>query len=492
MAPFPRGDISTRRTTSSRKLLCALLLLLSFPAFATQDSLPSMAGSGGGLISGQQERAIGEQVMTALRRSAPLLHDPLMMDYLTDVTYRLVPHAELDDRNLTLVILDEPTLNAFAVPGGIIGVNAGLFAYAETEHQFGSVIAHEIAHLSQRHFSRRVEQQRADMPITVAGIVAGILLAAATGSDAGIAAIAGTQAMAIDNMLRYSRFHEQEADRVGIDMMHQAGLDPRGMPGMFEQMQRRTGGNRPPEYLSTHPLTESRVADSRNRAEQLARGDYTESLEYHLMRARVIVRYSDSAANAAERFRRHAENSSGDSQVAARYGLAHALHEDSKPEKAIAIYEDLLKDHEGRITFVVGLASAMADVDRKEDARELLERHLSRNRGNLPLTRTLADILVAMDKPQEAARHYDRLTRQYPADATLWNDLADAQGQARNIVEVHRARGERALLMNDFDGAIRQFRQAMEKTGTDHTRHEMLRQRLGEAQDQASRHRPLR
>ncbi|TVP55560.1 MAG: M48 family peptidase [Halomonadaceae bacterium] len=471
--------------------LLALLLTVSVTVSAT-DGLPSMAGAGGGLVSGQQERAIAEQVMVALRRSAPLLEDPLMLDYLTDVTYRLVPNAELDDRNLTLIILDEPQLNAFAVPGGLIGINAGLFSYAETEHQFASVIAHEIAHLSQRHYSRRMEQQQRDTPFTVAALVAGILLAAATGSDAGIAAIAGTQAIAIDNMLRYSRFHEQEADRVGIEMMHRSGFDPRGMPDMFSQMQ-RSAGSRPPEYLSTHPLTESRVADSRNRAEQLiSDGDENrgENLEYHLMRARVIVRYSDTPANAAERFQRQAQNSSGNARLAARYGVAHALQHSRMHDRAEAIFRELLEESEGRITFVVGLAETLIDQEQLADAQELLEAHVSRNPGNLPLTRTLADTLVKLDKPQQAARHYERLLRDHPQDASLWDALADAQGRARNIVAVHRARGEKAILMGEYQAAIRQFQQAIERTGDDYTSQEILRQRLAQAQEESNRRRP--
>lgn len=484
------GSSLNRLLRRSRPALAGLLFAV--PAFAcASDELPSMAGAGGGLISSQQEQAIAEQVMVALRHRAPLLQDPLMMDYLTDLTYRLVPNAELNDRDLTLVILDEPQINAFAVPGGLIGVNAGLFNHALTEHQFASIVAHEIAHLSQRHYARRLEQQRQDTPLTIAGIVAGILLAAATGSDAGIAAIAGTQAVAIDQMLRYSRFHEQEADRVGIEILHRSGFNPRGMPEMFSQMQNRAR-NRAPEYLSTHPLTESRVADSRNRAEQLAQGDYTQNLEYHLMRARVVVRYSQSTSDAVQRFRNHAQESQGQSRMAALYGQAHALRLDGQPREAESLFRDLLEQSEGRITFVVGLANSLRDQDRNEDARELLEKHVQRNPGNLPLTRTLADTLMALGQPEKAARHYERLLRDHPRDASLWDNLADAQGKARNIVAVHRARGEKALLMGEYDAAIRQLQQALERTGTDTTSHEVIRQRMREMQEKARRNQPGR
>ena len=248
----------------------ALSMAVTSPATRAQSSdLPSIGGSGG-LISGQMEADIGQQVMASIRRSAPQLQDPLVYDYLSAIIYRLVPSAPLDNRDLKLVLIDSPAINAFAVPGGVVGVNGGLFLNAATEQQFASVLAHELAHLSQRHFARRMQQQETSAPLTLAGMIAGIVLSAVTQSDIGIAAIAGTQAMAVQNMLAYSRSHEQEADRVGMDILASAGMDPRGMPEMFEIMMRqnRLQGNRLPEYLSTHPLTQNRVADTRNRAEQ--------------------------------------------------------------------------------------------------------------------------------------------------------------------------------------------------------------------------------
>ena len=199
-------------------------------AQSLDSTLPSIGGAGGGLISERQESDIGRQVMTSIRRSAPQITDALVQDYLNSVIYRLVPSAPLSSSDLTLAIIDSPDINAFAVPGNVVGVNGGLFLNAESEQQFASVLAHELAHLSQRHFARRLEQQETSAPLTIAGMIAGIILSAVTQSDVGIAAIAGTQALAVQNMLAYSRAHEQEADRVGMDILASSGMDPRGMP----------------------------------------------------------------------------------------------------------------------------------------------------------------------------------------------------------------------------------------------------------------------
>ena len=204
LASVPRRRLQNKYT---RGLAAGLVLSLSAltPLYAQDSSLPTLGGVGGGLISDQQEAAIGRQVMQSLRRSAEQINDPLVVDYLASVVYRLVPYAPLENRDLKMVVIDSPAINAFAVPGGIIGVNGGLFLNAETEQQFASVMAHELAHLSQRHFARRMEQQETSAPMTIAGMLAGIILSAVTKSDVGIAAIAGTQALAVQNMLQYSR-----------------------------------------------------------------------------------------------------------------------------------------------------------------------------------------------------------------------------------------------------------------------------------------------
>src|SRR5690606_25881880 len=171
------------------------------------------------------------------------------------------------------VLLDSNQLNAFAAPGGIIGVNGGLFLHAQTEAEYASVLAHELAHLSQRHFARGLEaQQRMALPL-MAALLAGVVAAAAGAGDAGMAAILSAQAAAMQEQRRFSRQNEQEADRIGLINLERAGYDPNAMPRMFERLMRQYRFDRkPPEFLLTHPVSESRVADTRNRAEQMPAG----------------------------------------------------------------------------------------------------------------------------------------------------------------------------------------------------------------------------
>ena len=463
-------------------LACLLLLAPLAHGQSSEAPLPTIGGVGGGLISEQQESDIGRQVMMSIRRSASQIEDPLVYDYLSAVLYRLVPSAPLHSRDLTLVLIDSPAINAFAVPGNIVGVNGGLFLNAESEQQFASVLAHELAHLSQRHFARRMEQQEMSAPLTIAGMVAGIILTAVTQSDIGIAAIAGTQAMAVQNMLAYSRNHEQEADRVGMEILADSGMDPRGMPEMFEIMMRqnRLQGNRVPEYLSTHPLTQSRVADTRSRAEQYPQGQHADSTEYHLIRSRLQVRYSRSAEVAVDTFRSYLEQATPQYKNALRYGLAVALLTNDQPTEAASELRQLLESTPDRITYLVTLAEALMEQGALDDARKLMQSALKRNPGNYPITDTLARIEIEAGNAEKAVDHLRQLTREFPNREYLWLQLAEAEGMARNIVGVHRARAEYDILIGDLEAAVRQLRQAQERLPAGTPARQVVTERLSE------------
>ena len=472
-------------------LTCLLLMAPWAHGQTIEAPLPNIGGAGGGLISEQQESSIGRQVMMSIRRSGKQIEDPLVYDYLQAVAYRLVPSAPLGNRNLTLAPIDSPDMNAFAVPGNIVGVNGGLFLRAKTEQQFASVLAHELAHLSQRHFARRLEQQEKSAPLTIAGMIAGIVLSAVTQSDLGVAAIAGTQAMAVQNTLSYSRSNEQEADRIGLDILAKSGMDPRGMPEMFEIMMRqnRMQGNQVPEWLSTHPLTQSRVSDTRSRAEQYPEGEFADSQEYHLVRFRLQVHYSRSPTIAVETFRNQLQRSSPQYENAMRYGLAVALLSDSQPAKAETELRQLLEEQPERITYLVTLAESLLQQKRAEEARKIMTRALERNPGNYPITAKLATIELESGNAEQAADYLKQLTRQFPDQEHLWLKLAEAQGMARNIVGVHRARAEFDILLGDLESAERQLRQAQEKLSPGTPERQVVTERLSEVSSVLARHR---
>lgn len=492
-ARSPRFQSRSHFGSESRRFLRWLFGLAAVILFATtgwaEDTtrLPELGGSGPALFSSQQEAEIGNQVLQQIRQSGALLNDPLTLDFLHNVLYRLVPYAPLDNRDITTILIDDPSVNAFAVPGGIIGVNGGLFLHAATEQEFGAVLAHELGHLAQHHFERRLERQKQSAPWTLAGIISGFILSAVTHSDAGMAAAAGTEAWSVQNMLHYSRMDEQEADRIGLQIMADAGLNPRAMPRMFEELLResRIQGSQPPEFLMDHPVTESRIADTRNRADQYPRRKYPESLEYQLMRARMVVHFSRSPDAAVKQFQSLLDDADGgnsDEIQSRKYGLAVALIRSEKPQKAIPVLQHLLGSNPDRITYVVTLAEAHLKAGEPAKAQDALMQCLNLNPGNYPVMQALAKADLALEQPDDAARILEHLSQRRPQDASIWQSLAEADGQARDIVGVHRARAEYQFLMGHPDAAVMQLRQALNKVTNNAPLKEIIQQRLNQIQ----------
>ncbi|MGH8483850.1 MAG: M48 family metalloprotease, partial [Pseudomonas sp.] len=340
-----------------RPTLLTLACLMALPGHA--DDLPSLGDASSAIVSPQQEHQLGRAWLSLLRGNVNQLNDPQLKDYVETSVYRLAETSQLQDRRLEFILIDSRELNAFAAPGGIVGVNGGLFLNAQTEGEYASVLAHELAHLSQRHFARGVEaQQRMQLPM-MAALLAGIVAAAAGAGDAGIAAIAGTQAAAIQEQRRFSRQNEQEADRIGILNLEKAGYDPRNMPSMFERLMRQYRYDaKPPEFLLTHPVTESRIADTRNRAEQAPKGGTEDSARYQLIRARVALIYEGTPGLAAKRFR--AQLDEDPKLDSARYGLALALIKGGRLNEARDALKPLLDKAPNDVTY--NLAQIDLDV----------------------------------------------------------------------------------------------------------------------------------
>lgn len=446
----------------SRLTLAAMLALAPLHGPQAQVNLPSLGDSLASTISTQQEHDFGREFLRQIRRETPMLDDPLIEEYIESISYQLAANSELTDLRLDFVLIDSPVLNAFAAPGGIIGVNAGLFQHAQNEGQFASVIAHELAHVSQRHYARSIERQRANALPNLAAMLASVVIAATVGGDAGQAAIMGTQAAAVNSQLRYSRSNEEEADRVGIRTLYNAGFNPHDMAGMFQNMLReKSFSQRPPEFLSTHPLDESRVADTRNRANSMPPVERVQNVEYLLMKRRVEVHYAENYEAIISRLQRDLPQLNGPEADAARYGIALAQLESGQFVSASESLGALLAKEPRRISYVMleaDIARAAKDFD---EALAILEKNLAINPGNHPLTMAYADTLEATGKYAEAARVLERHSAKRPNDMQLWYQLAEVQGLAGNIAKVHQARAEYFLTIGEFTRARDQLNFAL-------------------------------
>ncbi|WP_263141127.1 M48 family metalloprotease [Pseudomonas sp. RIT-PI-AD] len=437
-----------------RPTLLTLACLLASPSMA--DDLPSLGDASSSIVSPEQEHQLGRAWLSILRGEVDQLSDPQLKDYVESSVYALAETSQLQDRRLEFILLNSSQINAFAAPGGIVGVNGGLFLYAQTEAEYAAVLAHELAHVSQRHFARGVEaQQRMQIPL-MAAMLAGIVAAAAGAGDAGIAAIASSQAAAIQEQRRFSRQNEQEADRIGLLNLEKAGYDPRAMPSMFERLMRQYRYDaKPPEFLLTHPVTESRIADTRNRAEQQKPGGKEDSLRYQLMRARVQLFYEETPGIAAKRFRAMLdENPKLD---AARYGLALAKIKAGQLNEAREALQALLEKAPDEIAYNLAQVDLDITANRLPDAQKRSDRLLAMYPNNYPLKQMRTDLLIKQGQPQQAEKNLNELLQSRPHDPDVWYQVAEVRGLAGNTIGLHQARAEYFALVGDYDQAIEQL-----------------------------------
>ncbi len=470
---------------------CLLLITLALPSFAqprdessSQEdyNLPELGDGSSSKFSLEQEHELGRAWLKAFRGRVDTVSDPLMQDYLEDLIYRLARHSALSDKRLELVIVNNRALNAFAVPGGVVGIHNGLLLYAENEAQLAGVLGHELAHLSQRHFVRSLDKQKAGSLSMMAGLLAGIVLAATTGSDAGIAAIATGQAAAMQSQLRFSREHEQEADRIGMQTLSKAGMDPSGIPSMFEIMNRRLrfNSNRPPEFLLTHPLTESRISDSANRARQYPRNVYTDNLNFQLMKKRAEL---SLAGNKRERLNQWLHEQKSQPSEATTYGVVIALMANDEWQQAKEQLSPLLAEDPNRIAYLLAKADILVGQREYTPAIELLRKQLALNPGNNALTMSLADILQRADRAPEAEQLLVEQSKLRPNDPALWYQLAEVHGLSGNILGVHTARAEYFILNGFLDSAEKQLHYAWPLTQGNNIARHRINRRLKDLQE---------
>jgi len=443
-------------------LIAASLLLQSGIAFA-QNQLPSLGDRISGYVTMEQEHKLGREFLRQIRRSTPTISDPLLNDYLENLSYRLASKSELKDHRLAFVIVDSEILNAFAVPGGVIGVNTGLFLSAETGGEFASVMSHEFAHVSQRHFARGIEQQQTSRIPNMAAILAAVVVMTTSDAQHGQAAVIAAQGRAVDNQLRFSRSNEAEADRLGIKTLFDAGYDPYMMPSLFQRLASNNRfGTRPPEFLLSHPVTESRISDSRGRAARYPDRIYSERLEYLIMRARVVTHYAENKKNVILDYQRLLRESETEIQSdGARYGLAMAYWEDTNYSMATETLAPLLAKDPNRISYVVTQAEIFTAQDEPGFTIEFLQRHLTINPNNHPLTMAHADALIASRDYAQAVDVMEGHAQSRAEDFSLWFKIAETQGQAGNISKVHQARAEYFILIGDFRSAGQQLQYAL-------------------------------
>ncbi|NYT65192.1 M48 family metalloprotease [Alcaligenaceae bacterium] len=324
--------VVSRSSSGARLLSLVLAAALSMPLSlqAQPMGLPSMGSASAVELSPALERTLGDAIMEQGRRDPSYIADPDINQYLTDMGRRLAAYAPESGQRITVFALRDSSINAFALPGGYIGINSGLVVASETESELASVIAHEIGHVVQRHIARGMTQSSQTNTLMMAALAAALLAALSGSGDLAMGVAAFGQAAAVDRQLGFSRQAEQEADRTGFEMLRKAGFDPRGMLRMFAQLMnasRLNEGMGGSVYTSTHPLSVQRMSDMENRITDSLAAPKPDSDAFWYVRAKlrlVQARTAQAMRNAITILERDAQQASGAAQSAAWYGLAYA------------------------------------------------------------------------------------------------------------------------------------------------------------------------
>lgn len=426
-------------------LLSALLVLPTGGAYAQQapnrpsssgaSDLPNIGTPADTVWTQDEEYQVGRMVVKGLRDAGQLLEDPEINEYLQSIGSRLVSHAQDDGLKFTFFAVKNPEINAFALPGGFIGVNSGLLLATKNESELAGVLAHEISHVTQRHIARGIKAQGRSALVSAAALLAAILVGAAGGGgDAMMGAIAMAQGASAQQQLNFTRANENEADRVGIGVLAAAGFDPQAMPDFFETLGRRYG-SRPgyiPELLQSHPLTSNRIAEARGRAREYSARKVQDTVSYELSRERLRVLVAPEEADPSAYYEKVISTDDEKEDDGHRYGRALSLIASNKPADAVPILQKLAAANPAIIQYRSALGEALMRAHRADESLDTFNQAMQLFPRNVPLTMHYAEALMRVD---QASLAHDILL-------DLFNAVPPTPEQARFIAVCANAAGD--------------------------------------------------
>lgn len=452
-----------------QKLISALFaLFFAFScaqAAAQQDRLPDIGTAGGGALSIEREQIMGDLYMRQIRATAPLVADPVLAEYLRDLGLRLVREAEGIRFPFTFFWVNQKDINAFAFFGGHVGINTGLIAETRNESELASVISHEIVHVSQRHLARQIETSQNNGGLALAGVLGAIILGMVS-PDLGMAALSGSIGGIQQSQLNYSRMFEQEADRIGMDILVRSGFDPQGAPAFFGRLaEKYRYSSKLPEMLRTHPLSENRIADTRQRADLLPSPINRDERRYWLAKYRVYARHLQS--HTEQTFRQQLSANDPAIVAAARYGIAIVQLDRGDAEAAERTLAPLLAAEPRNPFFIDVQADILLKQQRYNEALAMLEQAYLRLPNEQTITLNYANVALEAGQAQLAVDLL-RAYLQKESDNVLAIDLlANAYAKLGKTSEMYEQRAALYALYGNFDEAINNLHNAYKQNGSE-------------------------
>ena len=450
---------ATRRALT---LLALTTLVLVSAAGADDINIPELGSPADAVLSKSQEAQIGRAIMRSIRMSGMVVEDPQVNEYINDVGHRLAAQTNEGGHEFTFFVVDDPRIHAFALPGGYIGIHTGLIDASRNEDELAGVIAHEIAHVTQRHIARSFHANSRQSILSTAMMLGALILGAASGdSDVAQAGIAVAQGTSAQQQINFTRANEYEADRIGISALAKAGFDPHGMSSFFEVMSRQTltaPDERLPEFLRTHPVTTTRIAEARARAREYPQTQSDDSVGYGITQARLRVSAFDTPEQAVEYFERRDYANQTDIE---RYGRAVAYQRAGRDLEAVRIFEDLVDKDKKVIAYHIGLGETQLALERYAAGQASFDRAVELFPRNVPLVISYGEMLLQLDKADQAHEMLLDLMNNVPPTPEQVRLIARAAAMAGDSAEAYYYLSEYRLMTGDLVGGVNYLRQAL-------------------------------
>ena len=437
-----------KNTFSFLAFFCALILY-------SQDKtieLPLIGDRLSGAVSETEEEILGRQFLRDLKRETDILYDPIVQEWTELFIYKIGENSKVSKKTFEILLIRDNNLNAFAAPGGIIGVNAGLFKYADNEAQFASVVAHELAHLSQRHFARQILENSDRSNASLATVLASIVVAVATQAPA---AVIGAQGLLASQRLRFSRLYETEADREGFITLENSGYDTSEMAEMFKNMQelRRLSGDTPPEFLLTHPVTTRRITESRERARENPQNGTVDSFNFRLIKNRVKYLMTDNLSIRA--FEKEIGDTDDD-----KYFRALIEMKKLNFSKSIEILNGLEEKYPDNLIIKTTIAEVYTESGNVRKSKDYTKKLLSVSLGNYPLSYNLANAFIQEEDYVAAEGVLEDIKFYRPVDINLLRDLSEVQKLSNNMLGYHLTNSEFLFYSGRYEEALMDLQEA--------------------------------
>ncbi|OGT35266.1 MAG: hypothetical protein A2W28_09890 [Gammaproteobacteria bacterium RBG_16_51_14] len=459
--------------------LCCAGLPGNQPQAVTTLDLPEIGDSAGSIVSPEFERRLGQAFMRQVRQQINIIQDPEVETYIQSIGYQLVANSDTNTQPFNFFVVDDPMINAFAAPGGIIGVHSGVILNSRSESELAAVMAHEIAHITQRHMARTVEDA-GKFSLPVAAAMIGAILIGIQNPQAGSAALAVISGASVQHQINFTRANEEEADNVGMQLLARSDYDPNGMPSFFERLQQssRYYRGQAPDFLQTHPLTTSRIAGTRARAEAYPIKKYSDSHSFELIRSKLLVHSQKTPLDAVLLFKERLETEKPENLNAARYGYALALIKADKYGEARDQLRFLLKDNNENIAYLLAAAKLETVQGNYAAALGIYREAYKLYPDYKPLVFAYSQALLDTRQPQDARellRHYGQ---NHDPDIAYYNLLAQAEGEAGNEAESALAKAEYYYLQGETKLAIDKLKFIQNQGGLDYYLVERISARL--------------